>query len=106
MAKRLKAYVHVNGTVYGPKDKVPADVAALIVNPKAWAGKGDDVEEEDEEEQAERLTGDYSEATGPALKAEIAARNEGRDDDAKLSASGNKAALVAVLEADDAASGA
>ncbi len=37
------------------------------------------------------------------LKAEIEKRNEDRDDDAKLSAEGKKADLVAVLEADDAA---
>ena len=33
----LSRYVHVNGSVYGPGDTVPADVAKLITNPKAWA---------------------------------------------------------------------
>lgn len=38
------------------------------------------------------------------LKAEIDRRNADREDDAKLSTEGNKAALVAALDADDAAS--
>jgi hypothetical protein len=37
------------------------------------------------------------------LKAEIARRNEGREPDALLSAEGTKPELVAVLDADDAA---
>lgn len=36
------------------------------------------------------------------LRAEIDRRNEDRDEDAKLSTEGNKAALIATLEADDA----
>ncbi len=36
-AGKLATFVHVNGSVYGPDDDVPADVAALISNPKAWA---------------------------------------------------------------------
>ena len=39
------------------------------------------------------------------LKAEIARRNADRDESDQLSADGKKADLVAVLEADDAASG-
>jgi hypothetical protein len=35
---RLKAFVHVAGSVYGPGDEVPAEVARLITNPKAWEG--------------------------------------------------------------------
>ena len=35
------------------------------------------------------------------LKAEIAARNDGRDDSEKIPTDGNKADLVAALEADD-----
>lgn len=44
----------------------------------------------------------YGEWTAKELKAEIAARNENRADDDQLPATGNKAALVAVLEQDDA----
>ncbi|MFI7608789.1 hypothetical protein ACIBTV_27265 [Micromonospora sp. NPDC049366] len=35
---RLQGYVHVHGGVYGPDDDVPADIARLITNPKAWEG--------------------------------------------------------------------
>lgn len=38
---RLRSYVHVpvgmDWVVYGPGDEVPAEHAALITNPKAWA---------------------------------------------------------------------
>lgn len=36
-ARKLAGFVHVNGTVYGPDDEVPADVSEQITNPKAWA---------------------------------------------------------------------
>lgn len=45
----------------------------------------------------------YADMTVDALKAEIDTRNEDRGDDAKLPKTGNKADLVAVLTADDAA---
>lgn len=35
MARRLKTYVHVDGTAYGPDDEVPADVAKRIGD-HAW----------------------------------------------------------------------
>jgi hypothetical protein len=45
MAK-LRSYVHVpvdlDWVVYGPDDEVPAEHAALITNPKAWAVPPDD----------------------------------------------------------------
>lgn len=45
----------------------------------------------------------YDKRTVPELKAEIDTRNAARDDEsAHISTSGNKAALVAALEADDA----
>ena len=47
--------------------------------------------------------GAYDDLTVVALKEEIDKRNEGRADEAKLSKSGDKAALVAVLVADDKA---
>jgi len=37
--KKLVAFVHVNGVAYGPNDDVPAEVAKLITNPKAWGGE-------------------------------------------------------------------
>lgn len=48
-------------------------------------------------------TGSDSGPTVEDLKAEIDKRNEGRDDDKKLSKSGKKAELLAALAADDAA---
>lgn len=35
--RRLATFVHVGDQVFGPDDEVPADVAALITNPAAWA---------------------------------------------------------------------
>lgn len=66
------------------------------------------------EETAEHLgdawaPADQPEPTGYAdlkvtdLKAEIARRNEGRDEDARIPDDGKKAELVAALEADDEA---
>lgn len=48
MAKRLASTVHVHledegrTVVYGPDDDVPAEHAALITNPKAWADEESD----------------------------------------------------------------
>ena len=44
----------------------------------------------------------YADQKNDDLRDEITRRNEGRDDDALLSLEGNKADLVATLEADDA----
>lgn len=57
---------------------------------------------------ADDLTGGdegYSALKVGDLKAEIERRNEGREDDAKVPADGNKAALIAALESDDQAQG-
>jgi hypothetical protein len=42
MARKLKLWVHVDGVAYGPDSHVPQDVAARIVNPKAWAAEDSD----------------------------------------------------------------
>lgn len=47
---RLRSFVHVpvgmDWVVYGPDDEVPAEHAALITNPKAWAdGKAPSAED-------------------------------------------------------------
>ena len=39
--KGLVTYVHVAGTIYGPGDKVPDDVAKRITNPAAWGESSD-----------------------------------------------------------------
>jgi hypothetical protein len=46
---------------------------------------------------------DYKSMKVADLRAEVAKRNEGRDEASLLSAEGNKTELVAVLEADDEA---
>ena len=102
MAK-LVSYVHVGGEVYGSGDRVPAKHAALITNPKAWAGgklpsikaTGDEGEDDSK---------GYADLKVDELKAEIESRNVDREDDAKISTDGVKADLVAALEADDEAS--
>jgi hypothetical protein len=91
MARKLKAYVHVDGKVFAPGDTPPKAYADQITNPKAWTGADDP-----------DPTG-YGALDAAGLKAEIEKRNEGREDDAKLTDKGSKAILVAVLEADDAA---
>ena len=101
-SKGLAGYVHVGGQVYGPEDRVPADVANAITNPKAWAA-GSTPEADD---AASGEPGGYEALTKAELVEAIDARNEGREDEAKVSASGsNKADLIAALVADDAASG-
>jgi hypothetical protein len=36
MARKLKVFVTVDGTQYGPDDTVPAEVAKKIDNPDVW----------------------------------------------------------------------
>ena len=91
---RLAAYVHVideNGApfVFCPDSVVPAWAEKAITNPKAWA------------EAPEEPTG-YAAKKVPELEAEIAQRNEGRDEADLIKPDGSKKAdLVAALEADD-----
>lgn len=51
------------------------------------------------DEEDEEL--DYSTMSNDELRAEIARRNEGREDEDKLDLTGRKAELIAVLEEDD-----
>ena len=95
MANTLVTYVHIAGAVYGPGDKVPADVAKRITNPAAWGGKPAEADEADE--------GSYSDMKVADLRAEVESRNADRDEAAKISAKRNKAVLVSALESDDKA---
>lgn len=96
MVKRLTANVWVDGVLYGPDSDVPSDVAKQITNPKAWGEQPDaDGGGEPSNEKG------YADMKAADLKAEIEKRNADREDDAKLSTKGNKATLVAALEADD-----
>lgn len=97
-AARLARHVVVQRTAYAPGDKPTAAHAKLITNPKAWDGgkppsAGDD-----------SGSGGYESLKLDELKAEIATRNAGRSDEDQILANGNKADLVAALEADDDAS--
>jgi hypothetical protein len=51
----------------------------------------------------DRSSSKYDDLKAADLKAKIEARNADREDGAKLSTAGNKAALIAALVADDAA---
>ncbi len=97
-ARKLVAYVHVDGKVYGPGDDVPAKVAEAITNPKAWA---------DADAEGDGGTGEgdgYGSWKAADLKAEIKARNEGRAEGDRITPESQRNAdLVAALEADDAA---
>ena len=80
-------------------DDVPAWASKQIVNPKAWGG--DPPEPETTNADGEPATEGYESKTVADLRAEIKARNEGRDDESRVSGDGNKADLIAALEADD-----
>jgi hypothetical protein len=91
MAKRhLAVNVNIDGTLYGPdgEQDVPKDVAEQIGD-HAW--QDDDLEARDS----------YAGLSASELKSEIKARNEGREEADKLSASGSKEELAARLLADD-----
>lgn len=80
------------------KEEHEAQVAAL---------RGEADEEEGEEGDDEPIVSppyDAAGVTNDHLRAEIARRNEGRDEDDQLSLDGNKASLIETLEADDEAS--
>jgi hypothetical protein len=107
MARRLAANVWVGDQFFEAGSVPPKEIAEQITNPKAW---GDTVAEEPEapkdpgsSETPEATESAYAGWKAAELKAEIATRNEGRDDDAKLPAKGKNADLIAALEADDAA---
>ena len=81
-------------------DDVPAWASKQIVNPKAW--DGDDAPEAKTIDAGEDPASEgYESKTVAELRAEIKARNEGRDDESRVSGDGNKADLIAALEADD-----
>lgn len=104
-ARKLQAFVYVDGQAYGPGSDVPAEVAKQITNPKAWGeepqdngeaagGQGDEVEVES-----------YDDLKVAELEAEVARRIEAGAD-IQVDGSGKdgkvlKKDLVAALEADD-----
>lgn len=106
MAK-LNTHVHVvnpkgEPVVLKPGEDVPAWAEKAITNPKVWA----DGPKADKGGDAGQGAGDsvYADLKAADLKAEIERRNDGREDDAKITPASNKNAdLIAALEADDAA---
>lgn len=84
---------------FGPGEVPPKWAAEQITNPDVWA---DDTSAQAEGEEPEKPAG-YGSWKKADLEAEVAKRNEGRDDDdlVVVEAPGNKAELVAALEADD-----
>lgn len=54
MARKLRAHVHVAGTVYGPGDQVPAKVAKLIGD-HAWEDAGTAPAAEQEQREPETV---------------------------------------------------
>lgn len=68
-ARKLVAFVHVDGEVYGPGDVVTAKVARKIRNPKAWAPEeeleSEDVDESEDDESDDSEPGSESEDEEP-----------------------------------------
>ena len=68
MGRKLATYVHVhtedgaNSKVFGPDDDVPADVAKLITNPKAWADSDENADERSAEGEEPAGTGGEGES--------------------------------------------
>ena len=69
MARTLIANVFVGGVLYGPAGETPTpEVAALIVNPKVWAGDDEPAEpsEPDEPDEPKTPAARAKRATKPA----------------------------------------
>ena len=129
MGRKLARTVYVTGASgeqvrFSPGDDVPAWAEKAITNPKAWEGDADgeqpeqatdddqmakyrewdgtipsaSQEDDTSNQDAER---DYAAMTVLELRALIRTRNEGRDEADRVSGDGNKADLIAALEADD-----
>lgn len=107
MAKQLAYHVHVlddegNPHVYGPDDTVPGWAAKKITNPSAWVG-ADEADDTDDGDNGEAVP--YAKWKKADLEAEVAKRNEGREDDDQIvvDGKGTVADLAAALEGDDVA---
>ena len=93
-------------------DEAPDWAVDVVSNPRVWGdddGSGDAPAADDtggDDESGEADAGSvYDAFTVADLRDEIRGRNEGREPDQRVSLDGNKADLVAALEADDAAQG-
>lgn len=98
-------------------DEAPDWAVDVVSNPRVWGddddGSGDAPAADDtggdtggDDESGDADAGSvYDAFTVADLRDEIRGRNEGREPDQRVSLDGNKADLVAALEADDAAQG-
>ena len=80
-------------------DDVPAWASKQIVNPKAWDGDAPEAKKTDAD--GEPAAEGYESKTVAALVAGLDLGAQGRDDESRVSGDGNKADLIAALEADD-----
>lgn len=117
-AKKLAYFVHVvdadgESHAFGPEDDVPGWAAKAITNPSAW-GEEADGDPLAPPPAGPPATGQVNDSgSGKSVKdmnktelqAEVDKRNEAREDEHKIvvGGNGNKADLVAALEADDSA---
>ena len=88
-------------------DEAPDWAVDVVSNPRVWGDDDDtggDTGGDDESGEADAGSV-YDAFTVADLRDEIRGRNEGREPDQRVSLDGNKADLVAALEADDAAQG-
>lgn len=96
MARKAAVHLTVGSVTYAPGDEVPAEVADLVDAPGVFG----DADESGEDADDSVLYGAFSKGD---LEAEVARRNEGRDeaDLIVVGGRGNKSDLIAALEADD-----
>jgi hypothetical protein len=109
MGKQLAYYVtvedeHGDEKTFGPDDTVPAWAAKKITNRSAWAGSDTDDADADSSGGGADDPVPYAKRKKADLEAEVAERNEGRDDADKIEVGGNGTVkdLAAALDADDA----
>ena len=107
MTRRAAASVRVISpegahVVLSPGDEVPDWAAEQITNPDAVDDDAPAPEASDTEPADGPVSpANYESLTVVELRARIKARNEGRDDASRVPGDGNKADLIAALEADD-----
>lgn len=90
-----------------PEDALPSEIDRLLADGFIVESDGDGgIAGADAAADQQPAPVDYNDLSVNKLKAEIADRNEDRDEDAKIKPdSGSKTDLIAALEVDDAATG-
>src|SRR4051812_33776487 len=105
-AKQLAVCVYVDGKPYGPGE-VSARIAKKITNDKVWVTEDEATEPAPATPPADEASV-YAGVDRADLDAEVAKRNEGREDDKKIvvAADASDDDVVTALDADDAATAA